>query len=123
MKPKRYICGIYYDTQTLANIEINPEFVLQLLSEKQYRLVDLLGKKSGKYIDKIQRLEKRKELMEWNDFLVLKNCLAVMKMKVIDSFDAGDHKCFLCDVVSYKNINEGNPLMLDTLRKHNIIRA
>jgi flavin reductase (DIM6/NTAB) family NADH-FMN oxidoreductase RutF len=123
MKPKRYICGIYYNTQTIINIESNPEFVLQILSDKQFRLVDLLGKKSGKSIDKISRLKKRNELDLWNDFYVLKNCLAVMHMKVIESIDGGDHKCFLCEVVAYKNLNEGHPLTLDTLRKHNIIRA
>lgn len=123
MKPKRFICGIFHGTKTLENIESNSLFVLQLLSDKQYRLVDLLGKKSGKNVDKIGRLYKRNELMVWDDFFVLKNCLAVMKMKVINSFDAGDHKCFLCEVVAYKNINEGNALMLDTLRKHKIIRA
>lgn len=122
MQPKRFICGIYYNTQTLMNIEASGEFVLQLLSEKQYRLVDLLGKKSGKNIDKISRLQKRGELILWNDFFVLKNCLAVMQMKVMKSFDAGDHKAFLCEVISYKNLNEGNPLTLNTLREKKLIR-
>jgi len=36
--------------------------------------------------------------MNWNDFYVLKNCLAVMQLKVISSFDGGDHNFFLCDV-------------------------
>lgn len=44
-------------------------------------------------------------------------------MKVIESIDGGDHKCFLCEVVAYKNLNEGHPLTLDALRKHKIIRA
>lgn len=122
MQPKRFICGIYYNTQTLMNIEASGEFVLQLLSEKQYRLVDLLGKKSGKHIDKISRLQKRDELILWNDFIILKNCLAVMQLKVIKSFDAGDHKAFLCDMISYKNLNEGNPLTLNTLREKRLIR-
>lgn len=122
MQPKRFICGIYYNTQTLSNIEATGEFILQLLSEDQYRLVDLLGKKSGKNIDKISRLQKRNELIVWNDYFILKNCLAVLKLKVIKSFDAGDHKAFLCEMISYKNINEGNPLTLNTLRKHKLIR-
>lgn len=122
MQPKRYICGIYHNTQTLINAEASGEFVLQLLNESQYRLVDLLGKKSGKTVDKICRLQKRKELTEWNGYQVLKNCLAVMHLKVIDSFEGGDHKCFLCDVVSYKNLNDGNALTLDVLRAHNMIR-
>lgn len=122
MQPKRFICGVYNGTQTLLNIEASGEFVLQLLAATQYRLIDLLGKKSGKTIDKISRLQKRNELMDWNDFYVLKNCLAVMRLKVVSSFDSGDHKGFLCDVVAYKNINEGNALTLDTLREKKLIR-
>jgi flavin reductase (DIM6/NTAB) family NADH-FMN oxidoreductase RutF len=122
MQPKRFICGIYHGTQTLANVEASGEFILQLLDEEQYRLVDLLGKKSGKAIDKINRLQKRKELTEWNGYPILKNCLAVMQMKVINSFDGGDHKCFLCDVSAYKNLNDGEALTLDILREHKMIR-
>ena len=122
MQPKRFICGIYHGTQTLLNIEASGEFVLQLLAKTQYRMVNLLGKKSGKTINKIIRLQKRNELMDWNNFYVLKNCLAVMQLKVISSFEGGDHKAFLCDVVTYKNLNEGNELTLDTLREKKLIR-
>ena len=122
MQPKRFICGIYHGTQTLINVEKSGEFVLQLLADNQHRLVNLLGKKSGKVIDKISRLIKRDELIEWNDFYVLKNCLAVMQLKVISSFEGGDHKGFLCDVVAYKNLNEGEALTLDRLREKKLIR-
>ena len=122
MKPKRFICGIYEGTQTLENVTLQGEFVLQLLAATQYRLVDLLGKKSGKQIDKISRLKKRDELAEWNGYPVLKNCLAVMQLKVISSFDGGDHQGFLCDVIAYKNLNNGEVLTLDTLRAHKLIR-
>ncbi len=122
MQPKRFVCGIYHGTQTLLNIEASGEFVLQLLADTQYRLVDLLGKKSGKTIDKISRLQKRNELTTWNDFYVLKSCLAVMQLKVISHFEGGDHKGFLCDVVAYKNLNEGNELTLDVLREKKLIR-
>ncbi len=122
MQPKRFICGIYQGTQTLMNVEASREFILQLLDEKQYRLVDLLGKKSGKKIDKIARLQKRNELAEWNGYPILKNCLAVMLMKVVNSFEGGDHQCFLCDVAAYKNLNDGKALTLDILRQHKMIR-
>ena len=122
MQPKRFICGIYKGTQTLENVEATSEFILQLLDEKQYRLIDLLGKKSGKQIDKITRLKKRNELAAWNGYPVLKNCLAVMQMKVVNSMEGGDHQCFLCDVIAYKNLNEGKALTLDILREHKMIR-
>lgn len=122
MKPKRFVCGIYYNTKTLQNVLEAGEFVLQLLSDTQYRLVDLLGKKSGYQIDKIARLNKRKELTEWNGFYILKNCLAVMQLKVVSDFEGGDHHGFLCDVAAYKNMNAGNALTLDILRSHKMIR-
>ena len=122
MQPKRFICGIYHGTQTLINIETSGEFVLQLLANTQYRLVDLLGKKSGKIIDKISRLQKRNEVEEWNGFDILKNCLAIIHLKIISSFEGGDHKGFLCDVLAYKNLNEGNELTLNTLREKKLIR-
>lgn len=122
MHPKRFVCGIYEGTKTLENVIGHNEFILQLLSEKQYRLVDLLGKKSGHHMNKIERLEKRKLITDWNNFPVLKDALALIQLKVISSFPGGDHTGFLCDIVQYKNINEGAPLTLDTLRAHKLIR-
>jgi flavin reductase (DIM6/NTAB) family NADH-FMN oxidoreductase RutF len=122
MQPKRFVCGIYDGTKTLANVEKSNEFVLQLLADNQYRLVDLLGKKSGNTIDKISRLHKRNELTEWNGYPILKNCLAVMQLKVVSTFNGGDHQGFLCDVIAYKNINSGDALTLDVLRAKKMIR-
>lgn len=45
-----------------------------------------------------------------------------MHLKVVSSFEGGDHKGFLCDVIAYKNLNEGNILTLDTLREKKMIR-
>ncbi len=122
MEPKRFICAVYHNSKTLANLTENPHFVLQILQEDQYRLVDLLGKKSGHKIDKIGRLHKRGSLMEWKGFYILKQCLAVMEMKIIQTMDGGDHTCFLCDVIAYKNLNDGNALTVEKLRAHNIVR-
>ncbi|MBS1598357.1 MAG: flavin reductase [Bacteroidetes bacterium] len=122
MHPKRFVCGIYQGTQTLINVQASDEFVLQLLAASQYRLVELLGKKSGKEVNKIDRLKKRNELAIWDGFTILKGCLAAMHLKVIRHFEGGDHEIFLCDVVSYKNLNEGKVLTLDTLREKKLIR-
>ncbi|WP_462219773.1 flavin reductase family protein [Ferruginibacter sp.] len=122
MQPKRMMVAVYENTKTLGIINSYPHFVLQILAAPQYRLVDLLGKKSGNTIDKISRLEKRNLLTEWNGFKVLKNALAVMELKTIDTIYGGDHKLFVCDVVAYKNLNDGTALTLDDLRKHQLIR-
>ncbi len=129
MQPKQFICAIYYGTKTLELVEANPHFVLQILAAEQYRLVDLLGKKSGKNINKIERLQKRNLLIDWNGFYILKEAIAVMEMKAVPlSLGEGlgvrlpDHKLFLCDVLAYKNINDGEALTLDILREKNMIR-
>lgn len=122
MQPKQFVCGVYHGTKTLENIEASGSFVLQLLAAHQYRLVDLLGKKSGRNIDKIARLQKRKELEEWNGFYILKNCLAVIQLTITGNFEGGDHRGFICDVTAFKNLHDGPPLTLDILRAQKLIR-
>jgi flavin reductase (DIM6/NTAB) family NADH-FMN oxidoreductase RutF len=121
MKPKRFICAVYKNTKTLENVRSNGAFVLQILSDTQYALVRLLGKQTGNKINKIERLNKRNLLSEWNGFNILKEALAVMEMKIINEIDGGDHVCFLCDVVSYKNLNDGKELTLNILSDKKII--
>jgi len=121
MKPKRFICAVYKNTKTLENVRSNGQFVLQILTDNQYALVRLLGKQTGNKINKIERLSKRNLLSEWNGFSILKEALAVMEMKIINEIDGGDHVCFLCDVVAYKNLNEGNELTLNILSEKKII--
>lgn len=122
MKPKRMMVAIYQGTQTLENVEHSGEFVLQLLHEEQFRLVNLLGKQSGKKIDKINRLARRKLLTEWEGYPVLCQALAVMLLKVLNYMEAGDHRMYLCDVVTYKNLNDGNALTTGVLGEKGVIR-
>lgn len=121
MQPKIFLCAIYEGTKTLLNVRINPVFILQLLSDDQYQLVTLLGKQSGNKINKISRLRKRNELTEWKNFPVLKNAIAWMELKAVDVFQTGDHHCFVCEMIGYKNVKPGNALSLETLRKNKII--
>ncbi|HAN65789.1 MAG TPA: hypothetical protein DCQ34_05730 [Chitinophagaceae bacterium] len=123
MKPKRLICAVYHGSQTLDNIRREKQAVLQLLHEDQYRLVDKLGKRSGKNTDKLTALNKRNLCTEWKGFPVLTGALAWMELKVLDEMEGGDHRLFLCEVQAWKNNSEGEPLTLDMLRKKNIIRG
>jgi flavin reductase (DIM6/NTAB) family NADH-FMN oxidoreductase RutF len=122
MQPKRMMVAIYRGTKTLELVNKISHFVLQMLPVHQYRLVDLLGKKSGNTIDKISILEKRKLIVTWKGFKILEDAIAVMELKVINTMEGGDHKLFLCDVVAYKNLNGGDVLTLDVLRQHKLIR-
>jgi flavin reductase (DIM6/NTAB) family NADH-FMN oxidoreductase RutF len=98
------------------------EFVLQLLSADQYKLTKILGKTSGKKQDKMPYLQKKKLVQPWQGFQVLTDALSVMQLRIIQQFDGGDHVGFLCDVVQYKNLQPGEPLTLDILRAHQLIR-
>jgi flavin reductase (DIM6/NTAB) family NADH-FMN oxidoreductase RutF len=122
MQPKRIMVAIYEGTQTLHNIRTNKIFVLQLLADTQFNLVNLLGKQSGKTINKISRLQKRNLISEWKDFYILKDALAVMHLKVMKEIPAGDHHLFLCDVTAHKNLHNGNILTTSLLHEKRIIR-
>jgi flavin reductase (DIM6/NTAB) family NADH-FMN oxidoreductase RutF len=122
MQPKHFMVALFKGSLTQEIVEQNPHFVLQLLEEKQYRLVALLGRKSGRTTNKVALLHKRKLLTEWKKFSVLSQALAWMELKVISSVDAGDHIMLLCDVMASKNVKEGKSLTLDTLREKKLIR-
>ena len=122
MQPKRFMVALYKGTRTLELVTSNPHFILQLLAEDQYRLTVLLGRMSGNDKDKIRTLEKRNLLNRWKGFPVLTGALAWMELKVIGSMDAGDHVMHLCDLITARNVQVGNPLTLDLLRRKKMIR-
>jgi len=122
MQPKRMMVALYHGTKTLANASENPKFVLQLLAQHQYNLVNQLGKQSGNHIDKIARLQKRQLLSEWQGFFVLNDALALMYLETVAQVDGGDHRLFVCDVVAYKNLNDGQALTTEILHQKGIIR-
>jgi flavin reductase (DIM6/NTAB) family NADH-FMN oxidoreductase RutF len=122
MQPKRYMVAIYHNTQTLDNVMKNKQFVLQLLRDDQYSLVNTLGKKSGKNYNKENYLRKKDELIMWNGSEVLKNAAAYIELKVLSRLPAGDHDMFLCDVTAFKVREEKRILMISELSKRKIIR-
>lgn len=123
MHPKRYMIGVYRGTQTLKNVYASDIMVLQILSAEQFRLVNQLGKMSGRHIDKLARLAKRDLLSEWKDFPVLRDSLALIRLRKKTQINGGDHVCFLFDVLDYCNLHEGRVLDLDILKENRIIRS
>ena len=126
MQPKQFVCGIYYGTNTLENIEYHNRFILQILSKEQYGLVNMLGKKSGKTTNKMAYLQKRGLTENWNGYVILKDALAVIEMEgfelpVLKNIRP-DHALYLCNVLAYKNLNEGEVLTIDVLRQKGIVR-
>jgi flavin reductase (DIM6/NTAB) family NADH-FMN oxidoreductase RutF len=123
MEPKHYMVAVYHGTKTLELINENPRFLLQLLSEEQYPLVRLLGQQTGHKIDKISRLQKRDLLEYYKGFYHLKEALSIIELETINKISGGDHDVFICNVISYQNLKEGEPLTTSFLRHKKIIRA
>lgn len=126
MQPKQFICAIYYNTKTLQNVAQNPHFVLQILQDTQFKLVNVLGKKTGHSYNKINYLHKKDLITTWNGFTVLKDAIALLEMKAIPLTNQEDksldHRIFLCEVINYKNQQPGNALTTTILSQHKIIR-
>lgn len=125
MTPKRYCVAVYKGTLSLENAQSNPDFVLQLLHHEQFGLVRILGQKSGLKFQKIEYLESKKKVETWDGFPVLKNAMSYMRLKAIESLDAGDHIMFLCDVLKTKTLNGCREVVLTTgiLSNKKIIRV
>lgn len=121
MQPKRYIVGIYKGTYTLELVREHPEFLLQLLSEQQYKLVPLLGKTSGFDHDKLEKI--KEPVAMFREHCYLSAACAVMLCRAVQWMDAGDHYAVLCDVTTYRNLQQDPILTTDFLRKKKIIRA
>ena len=133
MEPKRYMVAVYHNTQTIENIQNKNEFVLQLLAESQYGLVRNFGQKSGKIFDKQGFLNRKNQnriaekenpyaIVFWNNFEVLSNAVSLILLKPIQIIPAGDHDMYLCDVVTFENLNDSPILTLDVLRQKKLIR-
>lgn len=123
MQPKRYMVALYEGTKTRELVERNGHFLLQLLHEEQYPLVRHLGQQSGHSKNKLTLLRKRQKVDVYGSFYYLKEALAIIECKVIDTMEGGDHKLFLCEVLSQRNIRDGKPLTTGWLQEKKIIRA
>lgn len=122
MKPKRYMIGVYRGTKTLDNVMACPKMVLQLLAQDQYRLVRLLGQKSGHSIHKTERI--KNGLVSAGEFTLLENAVAHVQLQLLDLFDAGDHYAALCDVITYRTLRPETEILTTTyLREKGLIRA
>lgn len=120
MKPYRIVVGVYKNTMTLELVQPAHEMVLQLLAPSHYKLVRLLGQTSGFKKDKFRAI--RNPVISFNGHQCLGDALSLLHLKIIQQIDAGDHWLMLCDVCSYINLNEGEPLTMDVLREKKLVR-
>ena len=121
MNPKIYAIAVYHNTQTLQNIQSSEYCVLQILSDQQYKLVNVLGKRSGFKYNKINYLVQRNMVHDWQHFTVLNQAVASILLHKINCIPSIDHDLYLFEVMKYKVNNQDLPLTLNTLRLHKII--
>lgn len=103
MSPGIYVIAVYEDTKTLENISTSDIAVLQLLHEEQHGLVRLLGKKSGKVVNKEANLSSKNHLEIWEGQKVLKNVSARILLQKTWSQTTGDHTLFAFKILKSKS--------------------
>ncbi|KAF6265514.1 hypothetical protein COO60DRAFT_1478956 [Scenedesmus sp. NREL 46B-D3] len=130
LRPQRkYALGLYVQSMTYQNIKETGRAVLQVLQEPHAQLTQLLGKTSGRDIDKVAQLQQLGfSVGEEYGLPVLADAVGVMELKVVSDFiPAGDHEVVVCDVVSWKHRQQGEgddaaatsaPLYTGYLREH-----
>ena len=105
IKPvRRYALGLYVGTLSRENFKATGAGVLQILNRNQAGAIDLLGRRSGRDVDKIDLLERDHglEVERWHGIPIIRGCTAGLLLKLGESMngahDCGDHDIVLCDV-------------------------
>lgn len=120
MKPKRYLIAIYRGTKTHDNIfKTNKPFLLQALSESQFSLVKIFGKKSGLKVNKENLIKKKKlNFKHYNSLIYLTDCYFVLYLLPENYFKLGDHDLVVARVekiVLQNHVSELTTRNLQTL--------
>ncbi|GBF94208.1 hypothetical protein Rsub_06478 [Raphidocelis subcapitata] len=106
IKPARkYALGLYVGTLSWQNVRDTGRCVLQILQQSHSPLVPLLGKRSGRDVDKLREIE----AMGFNvasafGLPVLADHAGLMELRVASDFiPCGDHETVICDVVGWQD--------------------
>lgn len=124
MQPKMYAIAIYHNTCTHSYVQHTDRFVLQLMHESQYKIVNYMGKRSGNTTNKLKHLLSKNLIMQWQGYPVLSEAAAyILLQKQAFITTGGDHDVLIATVSAYSNNKTGAPLTLEHLRNNNIIRS
>eukprot|EP00894_Picocystis_sp_ML_P005101 jgi/Pico_ML_1/55618/g1282.t1 len=101
IQPRTYAVGLYVDTLTWDNVRRTRKGALQLLRKRHAELLPLLGKQSGRDVDKYAELEARGfATKETYGLQVLADSYAVLDLQVVgDVLPCGDHDLAICRVL------------------------
>lgn len=124
LQPRKYAIGLFKKSLNYEVYRDTQYGVLQILSKKHEPLFHLLGKTSGRDVDKIQEIRDMDfPVTEKYGVPVLADCIGVMALKPSSQFiDSGDHDVVICDVVHYETLQTDlEPLYTGDLRKAGLI--
>ncbi|WP_425390519.1 flavin reductase [Ekhidna sp.] len=122
MKPKMFMVAIDYVTKTFENLEKDSNVILQILHQNHQSLVRLLGKKSGKNVNKHEKLTEKGLIGKWNGHQVLIDACGYLSLQLKGRQDVGgDHELFWFEVQKSKTNSEDNILMFQDLIRAGII--
>ena len=128
LRPRTIALSLFVGTLSWENFKRNGgEGVLQVLNTGQVGCFDLLGRKSGRDVDKIRELEALGvEVREWRGFPIMAGCSAALLVRATNLPDlpkCGDHELALCEVEdAYLGGDRSSPLLTTAfLREHGIL--
>ena len=124
--PRFYALGLYRGTLSAENMLATGEGVLQILGVQHAPLFSILGKTSGRNVDKHAEIVKSGfSLTEFCGQVILADCLGAMKLKIVTDecykapFVAGDHDVVICSVEEFETFHaDMEPLYTGYLKKH-----
>ena len=118
--PRYYALGFYKGTLSSEIMLATGEGVLQILGAQHAPLFQLLGKHSGRDVDKIAELHKRGIVTrKFAGQVIISDCVGAMKLKIAsEPMPAGDHDVVLCSVEEFETFDANiEPLYTAQLRK------
>jgi len=132
--PRFYALGLYRGTLSAENMLTTGKGVLQILATHHAPLFQLLGKTSGRHVDKYAELERRGiPVKEFAGQRVIADCIGVMSLGIVpffpenkvksggntnSFFPAGDHDVVICAVEEFETFDASKePLYTSQLRK------
>lgn len=110
VSPRRMSLSLYKDTLSRELFMKKGSGVLQLLTKKHMDLFQLLGKTSGRQVDKIQNVQEMGcRIKEWCSESVLDDAASFLALEAAsDYIPCGDHDVVICNVTSCDNqLDEG----------------
>lgn len=106
---------------TLELIQKTPFLTVNLLAEQQTRLINKLGRRSGRQTDKFKNLAYG---LDSRNCPFLRECIGYLSCEAKAFYPSGDHTLVLCEIVSQKVLHpELNSMSLNFLREKKLVRG